>query len=502
MFAVFVALQESYEPIFKSPRKPRQQRPSTTYHCVIFYMTEMQIGRDHKASGEISFCKVPLHFPPLPHLPSPTSENSGKSFFLFMHAQIVYWNIIHSISSSLLCGFFFLHRLAQTGEGIQECELVRWFVQEGDPIEEFGKVCEVHSDKATIEITSPYSGTIQKLRHPEGAIVPVGDVLAEIVIGSSEMATLDDDDGALTTENGSKTVLEECLGPATVAPTPDNSLPQRSHPSHSSDILTSPAVRKLALDHDVNLENVTATGPGGRISKGDVLAFLETQNNNEQQQHLAAIPPSPPPPVVSQTGTMASSQSVKGEAVVVPLRGYRKAMFKSMTAVASIPHFHYCDEICTDAVMDLRARLHNSAALKGAKLTFMPFFIKAAAMALAENPMINCSLAPTGDALLQHSSINIGVAVATPLGLVVPNIKNVEQLSIAAIAREMRRLQEAAMNNQLKLDDISGGTFTISNIGVVGGTYATPLINPPEVRLYVVYFYFLGISKVKWILSC
>ena len=154
-----------------------------------------------------------------------------------------------------------------------------------------------------------------------------------------------------------------------------------------------------------------------------------------------------------------------------------------MSAVAAIPHFHYCDEVCTDSLVQLRTKLQGAPALKGTKLTFMPFFIKAAALALAENPQINASLAPSGDALVQHSSVNIGIAVATPHGLVVPNLKNVQQHSIAYIARELSRLQTAAMNNQLKPEEVSGGTFTISNIGVVGGTYATPLINPPEVAI-------------------
>ena len=158
-------------------------------------------------------------------------------------------------------------------------------------------------------------------------------------------------------------------------------------------------------------------------------------------------------------------------------------MFKTMSAAASIPHFHYCDEVNTNVMIDLRARLQGSPALRGVKLTYMPFFIKAAAMALAENPSINASIAHSGDALIQHEHINIGVAVATPLGLVVPNIKHVEHLSIAEIAREISRLQGAAMANQLKQEDVSGATFTISNIGVVGGTYATPLINPPEVAI-------------------
>ena len=259
-----------------------------------------------------------------------------------------------------------------------------------------------------------------------------------------------------------------------------------------TEVLTSPAVRRLAQELKVDLFKVFGTGPGGRVTKGDVMAYHEAgleeipgaEDATGEAAEAAAQGIDHEIDTQSTTGKgKEAEEPLEKPKTVIPLRGYRRAMFKTMSAAASIPHFHYCDEVNTNVMIDLRARLQGSPALRGVKLTYMPFFIKAAAMALAENPSINASIAHSGDALIQHEHINIGVAVATPLGLVVPNIKHVEHLSIAEIAREISRLQGAAMANQLKQEDVSGATFTISNIGVVGGTYATPLINPPEVAI-------------------
>lgn len=371
-------------------------------------------------------------------------------------------------------------RLAQTGEGIKECELVRWFVAVGDSVEEFGRVCEVQSDKATIEITSPFSGKVHALRHQPGDVVQVGDVLADILAGVSEQEDL-------------KSSAHDPRVGAHEAPAP------QSHRSNSSaggeapplrqvsTVSASPAVRAVARELNVDLNAVRGTGPGGRVTKGDVLAHCDAPSPlahrpaEERTEKTYSKQQSPVPSDLD--GTQQRQQVVvrSDQPTLVPLRGYRRAMVRSMTLAATIPHFHFCDEVDVGAVTALRASVRDAPALAGAKLTYLPFFIKAAALALAEFPMLNSSLTTEGDSLMQHSVVNMGVAVATPLGLVVPNIKDVGARSIAEIAQELVRLQAAAVVNQLRPEDLAGGTFTLSNIGTVGGTYATPLVNPPEV---------------------
>jgi 2-oxoisovalerate dehydrogenase E2 component (dihydrolipoyl transacylase) len=330
--------------------------------------------------------------------------------------------------------------------------------------------------------------------------VPVGDVLAEIAVeGSTSIAAAAEQENvgvadinnlkAASLDSDYQTDAKRNFSTKSGGDGSGHHLKETEQNQDKGELLTSPAVRRLAQELKVDIYKVFGTGPGGRVTKGDVMAYHEAG--------LEEIPGA-----ADATGEAADAAAegidhqinqdkhpnkeenlVEKPLHVIPLRGYRRAMFKAMTNAASIPHFHYCDEVNTNVMIDLRARLQGSPALKGVKLTYMPFFIKAAAMALTENPSINASVASSNDALIQHAHINIGVAVATPLGLVVPNIKHVQQLSIAEIARELSRLQTAAMNNQLKQEEVSGGTFTISNIGVVGGTYATPLVNSPEVAI-------------------
>jgi len=322
--------------------------------------------------------------------------------------------------------------------------------------------------------------------------VPVGDVLAEIAVQGSDSPLLEESSDAVNSTSISPGVDSSNGSFKTTCASNSTSGNSRSH--EKGKVLTSPAVRRLAQELNINILNVFATGPGGRVTKGDVMAYHEAGLEEIPGAANAAGEAADAAAEgidhhIDQKQQKYHKKEEEEENMLekplhtIPLRGYRRAMFKSMTTAASIPHFHFCDEVNANAIVDLRSRLHNSPALKGVKLTYLPFFIKAAALALAENPSINASIASSGDAIIQHAHINIGVAVATPLGLVVPNIKHVEQLSIAEIAREISHLQTVAINNQLTPEEVTGATFTISNIGVMGGTYATPLINSPEVAI-------------------
>lgn len=354
-------------------------------------------------------------------------------------------------------------RLAQTGEGVKECELVRWFVKEGEPVEEFDKVCEVQSDKATIEITSPYKGSVQKLRHNAGDVVQVGDVLAEILA--------QEPDGGIGLED-----IEESAYNPQGAPV---QMEHREKVSKVYDrgIATSPAVRHLAKELGIDLSLIAGTGPQGRITKSDVLNFVEKKDDVGEET------------TPKFDSTKSGSQPLPATAStenydIVPLRGFRKAMVRTMTAAGEVPHFYFCDEINMNFLKDIRSRLRGGSGLSPTeKLTYMPFFIKAASVALRSFPSLNSSMHPSGDAILQHKMCNIGVAIATEHGLVVPNIKDVDSHSIVTLANELLRLQKAAKANKLSPADLSGTTFTLTNIGSIGGTYALPLINPPEVAI-------------------
>ncbi|GAB4821346.1 hypothetical protein N2152v2_008392 [Parachlorella kessleri] len=390
-------------------------------------------------------------------------------------------------------------------EGIKECELVQWFVKEGDAVEEFGRICEVQSDKATVEITSPFAGTVRHLHHQPGDVVQVGAVLADI---HAEGAPPGEPDEQLATPAADES-----------APRPPPVTTHGPEDLGAGKVLTSPAVRSLAQEHGIDLKLVTPTGPGARVTKGDVLAFLDslssaptstvTQEVTEavpttaEQALRKELPPhhahvaqplhpatSQPPPLAPGAGPPESAAAreagTAGPApapTLLPLRGYRKAMVRSMEAAGKVPHFHLCEEVDVGRLVELREEVRGDPALGGIKLTYMPFFIKAAALALREYPLVNSSLAPDESAIIQHNVVNTGIAVNTPYGLAVPNIKNVQLKSVAVLAQELLQLQRAAADNKLRQEDIRGGTFTISNIGTIGGTYAAPLINPPEVAI-------------------
>ncbi|CAB3382486.1 Hypothetical predicted protein [Cloeon dipterum] len=224
--------------------------------------------------------------------------------------------------------------------------------------------------------------------------------------------------------------------------------------------LAAPAVRRVAMENKIQISDIKGTGKGGRVLKEDILAFIEAKKA--------------PPKVVPKA---------EGDRIE-PIKGVMKGMAKTMTASLQIPHFVYSDEINVDNLVLVRQQLKEvSFGRGGVKLTYMPFLIKAASLALKHFPVINSSVDSECQNIIYKADHNIGVAMDTPLGLVVPNIKRVQTLSVFDVATELNRLMQSGMKGSLKPEDLTGGTFTISNIGIIGGTYTKPVILPPEVAI-------------------
>ncbi len=374
--------------------------------------------------------------------------------------------------------------LADVGEGITECEVLKWHVKEGDRIEEFQPIAELQSDKANVEVTSRYTGKITKIHYAVGDLAKVHTPLVDILLDASESAA-----PAAT---------------AAAAPSPSSSSSsQSSSPSsssstsgHSGPVLTTPAVRRIAKEHNIDLSKVAPTGRDGRVLKEDVLAYLEGSPLAHQAPPQFALPtaasavPPPPPSVTTTTTTEAGGLAhvVARKAVVgadreVEIRGLQRAMVKTMTASNQIPHFGYSDEIVVDQMVALRDELRPIAEARGVKLSYMPFILKAISLALKSYPVLNSSVNADVSKIIYKASHNLGVAMDTPQGLIVPNIKDVQVLTIFEIAQELNRLQRLGKEGRLGKDDLTGGTFTLSNIGVIGGTYAKPVLMPPEVTI-------------------
>uniref|UniRef100_A0A3Q3RAE5 Dihydrolipoamide acetyltransferase component of pyruvate dehydrogenase complex n=1 Tax=Monopterus albus TaxID=43700 RepID=A0A3Q3RAE5_MONAL len=351
-------------------------------------------------------------------------------------------------------------KLSDIGEGIMEVTVKEWYVKEGDKVSQFDSICEVQSDKASVTITSRYDGVIRKLYYDVDATALVGKPLVDI-----------------ETESGSEVIQEE-----DVVETPAMAREEHTHQEikgHKTQ--ATPAVRRLAMENNIKLSEVLGTGKDGRILKEDILNFLAKQTG-------AILPPTPSQEIQTPgPATKPLPKSPKlvftGKDVTEPLKGFHKAMVKTMMAALKIPHFGYCDEVDLSRLVALRAELRPVMEGRGVKLSYMPFFIKAASLGLLHFPILNASVDEGCQNITYKASHNIGLAMDTSQGLLVPNVKNVQLLSVFDIAQELNRLQALGAAGQLGTADLTGGTFTLSNIGSIGGTYAKPVILPPEVTI-------------------
>ncbi|KAK5870400.1 hypothetical protein PBY51_025037 [Eleginops maclovinus] len=364
-------------------------------------------------------------------------------------------------------------KLSDIGEGIMEVTVKEWYVKEGDKVSQFDSICEVQSDKASVTITSRYDGVITKLYYEVDATALVGKPLVDI-----------------ETESSSEVIQEE-----DVVETPAMAREEHTHQEikgHKTQ--ATPAVRRLAMENNIKLSEVIGTGRDGRILKEDILNFLAKQTG-------AIIAPTlfqeiqPPPPAAARPTSLPAAKPAPliptaiprpvftGKDVTEPLKGFHRAMVRTMTAALRIPHFGYCDEVDLSRLVSLRTELKALCESRGVRLSYMPFFIKAASLGLLHFPILNSSLDEGCQNITYKASHNIGLAMDTSQGLLVPNVKNVQQLSVFEIAQELNRLQALGIAGQLGTNELTGGTFTLSNIGSIGGTYAKPVILPPEVAI-------------------
>ncbi|KAI0400304.1 2-oxoacid dehydrogenase acyltransferase [Xylaria palmicola] len=396
--------------------------------------------------------------------------------------------------------------LADIGEGIVECEIIQWFVEPEARVEEFSPLCEVQSDKASVEITSRFAGVVKKLYYEAGEMAKVGKPFVDIdIAGDAKQQDLDAltapepaRDGpseplnkeALSRPHGSQG-SEQQQSPAT---RPQSEEAVRQPPPQEKSrfaSLATPAVRHLCKELDVVVTDVTGTGKAGRVSKEDIYKFVEARNAGEQAASAAKATPATPPP--------APSAADKQTETIVPLTNNQQHMFKTMTRSLNIPHFLYTDEVDFSQLYELRLRL-NKALLQSStegevtKMTYLPFIIKAVSLALYRYPLLNARVdvdpVTSRPALVHRSQHNIGVAMDTPQGLFVPVIRNVGAKNLLSIASELEGLRCRAAAGRLSVQDLAGGTITVSNIGGIGGTYLSPVIVEREVAI-------LGVGRMR-----
>ncbi len=343
------------------------------------------------------------------------------------------------------------------GEGITEGEIVRWLIKEGDEVKEDQTLAEIETDKAIVEMPSPYSGTVLKIHFKQKDIVKVGQVL--VTIGEKgETVEVPAEKAAAEAEKAAP-----AAGPSVVGVVLESR-------EEIKEILATPKVRKLALELGVDIKKVKGSGLEGRITEEDVKAAKEAAAPAREEKKPAV--------------RIKEKFDFYGEVERMPLRGVRRATARRMAeSVSTAAHVTHFDEADVAELVKARESLKTQAAAKGIKLTYLPFIVKAVVAALAAHPLLNAALDDEEEEIIIKKYYNIGIAVDVPDGLIVPVVKAADQKSISDLAAEIQSLAEAAKKRTLDLADLKGGTFSITNVGMIGGEAATPIINYPEVAI-------------------
>ena len=364
--------------------------------------------------------------------------------------------------------------MPKLGESIQEGTITKWFVKEGDTIEEDDMLFEVATDKVDSEIPSPVDGVVTKILYPEDSLVAVGEVLAVISLdGEVEESS---EEAAPAEAKIEKTEAQ--------AETKESSVDDSRKLSNR---FYSPLVKTIAKQENVSLEeleSIEGSGASGRVQKKDILAYLENKGTEPAPKAAPSVQASAPKatPAVERKAPMPVSVGAGDQ--VIEMDRVRKLIADHMVMSKQVsPHVTSIVEADVTELVLWRKKNKDAFEQKyGEKITFMPVFTEAVAMALAEFPMVNSSV--DGDRIILKKDINVGIAVAKPDGnLIVPVIKNAEQRNLIGITKELNRLANAARTNKLDPAEIQGGTFTITNFGSFGNIIGTPIINQPQVAI-------------------
>ncbi|MGC8546838.1 MAG: dihydrolipoamide acetyltransferase family protein [Thermoplasmata archaeon] len=337
-----------------------------------------------------------------------------------------------------------IFKLPDIGEGVQEGEIVKWNVREGDTVKRDQIIVEVMTDKVTVQIPSPLEGKVLKIYHKEGDITKVGEPLIEIGNGVSEIQS-----------DKSEVKSEDKI--------PEKKLETKSE--ENMRVLAPPGIRRLARERGIDLTRIKGSGPNGRIMLSDIESFNEVSPPVDNKERI---------------------QEIKKNSEIVEMKGLRRIISEKMTKSKSIiPHYSVAEEVDVSELLKIRETLKAN----GINVSFTPFFVKAAVLALKEFPYLNARSLDDGKfELLKY--YNIGIAVDTQEGLTVAVIKNADRKSIVEIAREIEDLASRAREGKLKLEEVKDSTFTVTNVGSIGGIFSTPIINYPEVAI-------LGVHRVR-----
>jgi pyruvate dehydrogenase E2 component (dihydrolipoamide acetyltransferase) len=386
-------------------------------------------------------------------------------------------------------------RLPDIGEGIAEGEIVSWKVAVGQQVKEEDEFVEVMTDKATVMITSPYDGVIKELRAKEGEVVPVESVIAVIEVGATAGGEAKSAAAAPEKTEKKKAEAEPPAKTATEAPAPAARHAPAPAPvavafeqAAPGKVLAAPATRRRAREMGIDLRAVEGTGPNGRVTNEDLRAHSGSAApaaTTPAPAPAAKAPAAPRPPVVIPAAPAGAREQR------VPFRGLRKRIAEAMTrSKFTATHFTYVDDLNVTELVKLRKDAKALYADQGINVTYLPFIMKAVVEAMKRHPTMNSSLDESKQELVIKHYYNIGIATDTDNGLIVPVIRDVDRKSIVQLAAEIQDVAQRTREGKVTVEDLQGGTFTITNAGNIGGLFATPIINFPEVAI-------LGVHAIK-----
>ena len=361
--------------------------------------------------------------------------------------------------------------LPDIGEGVVEAEILKWFVKPGDAVVEDQPLAEVMTDKATVTIPSPKRGTVTRLLWKEGDVAKVHHALVEMDLdgGAPEVASV----VPLPKPAPQAAVASPSIPAAEVRAAVAEAI-HRAAPGGNGKALAAPAVRALARELGVDIQQVLPTGPGGRVTKDDV------RSRSEAAGHAGAGMARP-----------AAGAPAPGTVEVVPVRGLRRRIAEKMAlSKRTAAHFTFVEQVDATELVGMKNRMAKGAAAEGVKVTFLPFVLKAAVAALRKFPQLNASFDEQRGEIHRKHWYDLGIAAATDQGLTVPVVRHADQRSIVDLAREIERLGADSRAGRLRPEDVGNSTFTVTSLGALGGMFATPVINFPEVAI-------LGVHRIR-----
>jgi pyruvate dehydrogenase E2 component (dihydrolipoamide acetyltransferase) len=379
--------------------------------------------------------------------------------------------------------------MPQMGESIFEGTITKWLKKPGDKVQRDEPLFEISTDKVDAEIPAPASGILQDIKVVEGNTVQVNTVVGTIA-GDGEAAAPSKSPASAPPPKA------QAAAPAARVPAEPQAAPQPARDEDDDHARSSPLVRKIAREHNVNLSQLSGTGMGGRITKQDIMAFLERPDT--------AVPASAPAgaraatasaPASSPRPAPTSAASIPGD--LVPMTQMRKIIAQRMIeSRRTSAHVHCMFEVDITRIVQIRNKTKSAFEQRhGARLTFMPFFVRAVIIGLQQFPIVNASI--EGENIRYHRHVNVGIAVALDWGLIVPVLKNADELNFLGLQRGISDLGERSRSKKLKPDEVEGSTFTVTNPGQFGAVFGLPIINQPNSAILGVG----GITKVPLVVS-